>query len=116
MTIPGIYLVDRAGRRRLLLMGAACMVVCEFLIAILGVTFPQSNFRAQNALIALVCLYIGAFACTWGPIAYVITGEIFPLAVRAKGMSMSIASNWLWNFVLSFSSMCLFMMPSDVCL
>ena len=44
------------------------------------------------------------FASTWGPIAWVVTGEIFPLAVRAKAMSMATASNWLWNFGIGYAT------------
>jgi len=39
-----------------------------------------------------------------GPIAWVVTGEIFPLNVRAKAMSLSVASNWLWNFGIGYAS------------
>ena len=104
MTVPGIWLVDRAGRRRLLLIGAAGMLVCEFIIAIVGVSIPATNLAGQKVLIAFVCIYIAFFAATWGPIAWVVTGEIFPLAVRAKAMSMSTASNWLWNFGIGYAS------------
>lgn len=94
MTVFGIWAVDRFGRRAMLLWGAAVMCVCEFLVAILGVTIATSNVSGQRALIALVCIYVGTFASTWGPVAWVVTGEIFPLNVRAKGISLSAASNW----------------------
>jgi len=104
MTVPGIWLVDRAGRRSLLLIGAAGMVVCEYIVAIVGVTVSDTNLAGQHVLIAFVCIYIAFFAATWGPIAWVITGEIFPLAVRAKAMSMATASNWLWNFAIGYAT------------
>jgi SP family sugar:H+ symporter-like MFS transporter len=104
MTLPGIYGIERFGRRRLLLVGAAGMCVCEFLVAILGVTVPTSNLSGQKALVALVCIYIAFFASTWGPIAWVVTGEIFPLNVRAKAISLSVASNWLWNFGIGYAT------------
>ena len=94
MTIPGMWGVEKFGRRPLLLYGAAVMCVCEFLVAIIGVTISVQNLPGRRALIALVCIYIAAFASTWGPIAWVITGEIFPLNIRAKAMSLSVASNW----------------------
>ena len=80
------------------------MTICEFLVAIIGVTISVENQSGQKALIALVCLYIAGFASTWGPIAWVIVGEIFPLAIRAKAMSLSVASNWLWNFAISYAT------------
>lgn len=94
MTLPGMWGIEKFGRRPLLLWGAAVMCVCEFLVAIIGVTISINNTAGQRALIALVCIYIAAFASTWGPIAWVITGEIFPLNIRAKAMSLSVASNW----------------------
>ncbi|GBE86466.1 Probable glucose transporter rco-3 [Sparassis crispa] len=104
MTLPGMWGVERFGRRSLLLWGAALMCICEFLIAIIGVTISVHNKPGQQGLIALVCIYIAAFASTWGPIAWIITGEIFPLNVRAKAMSMSVASNWLWNFGIGYAT------------
>ncbi|TDL17521.1 MFS monosaccharide transporter [Rickenella mellea] len=97
MTLPGMWGVERFGRRRLLILGAIGMCVSQFVVAIIGVTVSVENSSGQKVLIAFVCVYIAFFASTWGPVAWVITGEIFPLNVRAKAMSMSTASNWLWN-------------------
>jgi len=110
MTIVGVQLIDRVGRRRLLLIGAAGMCICEYIVAIVGVTAgdigPDNsvNLVAQRVLIAFVCIYIAFFATSWGPVAWVITGEIFPLNIRAKGMSLSVASNWLWNFGIGYAT------------
>ncbi|KAI8449114.1 hypothetical protein BY996DRAFT_6418860 [Phakopsora pachyrhizi] len=92
MTIPGIWLVDKAGRRSLLLIGAAVMCICEFIVAIVGVKVDTSNIVGQRVLIA------------FGPIAWVVTSEIYPLSIRAKAMSMSTASNWAWNFAIGYST------------
>jgi len=104
MTVPSFWAVDHIGRRRLLLIGAAGMVICEFIVAIVGVTISVSNQEGQKVLVAFVCIYIAFFAATWGPIAWVITAEIYPLAIRAKAMSLSTASNWFWNFAISFTT------------
>jgi len=104
MTVPGILAVDRAGRRKLLLIGAAGMMICEYIVAIVGVTVSSTNIAGQHVLIAFVCIYIAFFASTWGPIAWVVIGEIFPLNIRGKAMSMSAASNWFWNFVIGFAT------------
>ncbi|KAG0152412.1 hypothetical protein CROQUDRAFT_649808 [Cronartium quercuum f. sp. fusiforme G11] len=104
MTIPGIWAVDKTGRRLSLLMGAALMAVCEFIVAILGLTVSTSSSAGQNAMIASVCIYLGAFAASWGPVPWVVTSEIFPLAIRAKAMSLSTASNWALNFAIGYST------------
>jgi len=104
MTVPGIWGVERFGRRSLLIFGAIGMTICEFIIAIIGSTTSTSSHSAQSAEVAFVCIYIAFFASTWGPIAWVITGEIFPLKIRAKAMSLSVASNWLWNFAIAYST------------
>ncbi|KAF4570079.1 hypothetical protein EYR40_009065 [Pleurotus pulmonarius] len=104
MTLPGMWGVERFGRRRLLLVGAIGMCFCEYIVAIVGVTTPVTNLASQKVLIAFVCIYIAFFASTWGPIAWVVTGEIFPLQVRAKAMSLSVASNWLWNFGIGYAT------------
>lgn len=109
-TIVGVQLIDRVGRRRLLLIGAVGMCISEFIVAIVGVTAGhiQSggavNLAAQRVLIAFVCIYIAFYAISWGPVVWVITGEIFPLNIRAKGMSLSVASNWLWNFGIGYAT------------
>jgi sugar porter (SP) family MFS transporter len=114
MTIPGIWGVEKFGRRRLLLVGAVGMTVCEYIIAIIGSTASKTNQSAQSAEVAFVCFYIAFFASTWGPIAWVITGEIFPLQIRAKAMSLCAASNWLWNWAIAYSSEPLLVLPSSV--
>lgn len=95
------WTVERFGRRALLIYGAAGMTVCEFIVAIIGVCSDSSS--ALTAMIAFICIYIFFFASTWGPGAWVVVGEIFPLPIRARGVALSTASNWLWNCV-SFDS------------
>ncbi|GJC97962.1 hexose transporter [Colletotrichum higginsianum] len=101
-TIPGMYAVDRWGRRPMLLWGAVGMCVSQFLVAMLGtLTTGQDdagkiivyNLPAQKAAIAFVCIYIFFFASTWGPLAWVVNGEIFGLKTRAKSLSLSTATN-----------------------
>ena len=91
-TIPGLYLVEKWGRRPLLLMGAIGMSVCQLIIASVGTAVD--NQTSNKVLIAFVCVYIYFFASTWGPIAWVVTGEIFPLKARARCLAMTTASNW----------------------
>jgi hypothetical protein len=90
------------------------MTVSQLLVAVLGTTTTgqnptdgttfSKNLGAQKASIAFVCIYIFFFASTWGPIAWVVTGEIFPLKVRAKCLSMTTATNWLLNWAIAYST------------
>ena len=97
-------MVETWGRRPLLLFGAIGMAVSQFLVAGIGTGAGIANLAAQRALIAFVCIYIFFFACSWGPCAWVVTGEIFPLKVRAKALSMTTASNWLLNWAIAYST------------
>lgn len=101
-TIPGLYAIDKWGRRPLLFWGAIGMCISQLLVAILGTTTTGQdsagnilvyNVAAQKASIAFVCIYIFFFASTWGPLAWVVTSEIFPLQHRAKGLSITTATN-----------------------
>lgn len=101
-TLPGLYAVDKFGRRPLLFWGAVGMATSQFLVAMLGtLTTSQDsagaiivhNVAAQKAGIAFVCIYIFFFASTWGPLAWVVTGEIFPLKHRARSLSITTATN-----------------------
>ncbi|KAK4234047.1 general substrate transporter [Achaetomium macrosporum] len=112
-TIPGLYVTDTWGRRPLLLFGAIGMCVSQLLVAILGTTTTGQdnsghilvyNLAAQKASIAFVCIYIFFFASTWGPLAWVVTGELFPLKCRAKGLSMTTATNWLLNWAIAYAT------------
>ncbi|KAL8867463.1 MAG: hypothetical protein Q9174_005650 [Haloplaca sp. 1 TL-2023] len=94
------YTIERFGRRPLLIWGALGMLICEFLVAIMGTARPDDNNIAK-ANIAFICIYIFFFASTWGPGAWVVIGEIFPLPIRSRGVALSTASNWLWNCIIT---------------
>lgn len=93
------WMIERVGRRPLLIWGALGMVVCQFIVAIIGVSPSKHEPSAVRAEIAFICIYIAFFASTWGPGAWVVIGEIFPLPIRSRGVGLSTSSNWLWNCV-----------------
>jgi sugar porter (SP) family MFS transporter len=101
-TIPGLWMVEKWGRRPLLLFGGTGMAISQFIVAGVGTAMPN-NAVASKTSIAFLCLYIFFFACSWGPVVWVVPGEIFTLKVRAKALSMSTASNWLVNWALAYS-------------
>lgn len=108
------WTIEKFGRRSLLIWGASGMLICQFIVAIVGDTvgFNHShtsvdgtrvadNFAAVNSQIAFICIYIFFFASTWGPGAWVVIGEIFPISIRSRGVALSTASNWLWNTIIA---------------
>ena len=97
------YTIERFGRRALLIYGAIGMVVCEYICAIAGVVKPNDP-TATKAQIAFICIYISFFASTWGPCAWVVVGETFPIPIRARGVALSTSSNWLWNCIITWVS------------
>ncbi|KAG5360918.1 High-affinity glucose transporter RGT2 [Yarrowia sp. B02] len=101
-TIPGILFVDKVGRRKLLLVGAVVMCVSEMIVAAVGTALDSQV--SSKVLIAFTCTFIAGFASTWGPIAWVVVAEIFPLRLRAKGVAISVASNWIFNFAIAFAT------------
>ena len=108
------YTVEKFGRRTILFWGALGMLICQFLVAIIGVTIGfnkthvdatgttvADNIPAVNAQIAFIAIFIFFFASTWGPGAWIVIGEIFPLPIRSRGVGLSTASNWLWNTIIA---------------
>lgn len=96
------WTVERFGRRKILIVGATGMVIMQFIVGIIGVTAGQeskNNNAAVSAMVAFICFNISFFAATWGPCAWVVIGEIFPLPIRSRGVGISTSSNWFWNCV-----------------
>jgi len=89
------WAMEKVGRRPLLIYGGLGMVICQFIVAITG-TAGGSNPSVVSAEIAFICIFIFFFATTWGPGAWVVIGEVFPLPIRSRGVALSTASNWLW--------------------
>ena len=63
---------------------------------------PERTPKIGGAMIAFACLFIAAFASTWGPMVWTTTSEMFPSRYRAQCMAVSTASNWTWNFLLAY--------------
>lgn len=106
-TFPGLYIVERFGRRPSLIAGALWMFMCFMVFASLG-HFALDQSDGANTptvgyvMIVFACLFIAGFAMTWGPIVWALVGEIYPSRYRAKCMALATASNWVWNFLISF--------------
>ena len=104
MVLTGIalLLVDRVGRRPLLLGGTAVVVLALVLLGALYL--GNSGTPASGAmLVAGLCLYIGAFAPSLGLAIWLINSEIFPTAVRGKASSFGNVTHWGLDFVISLT-------------
>jgi MFS family permease len=108
-TFIAIALVDRIGRKPLLFAGSAGMVITLGVLAFLFGTAPlvsgQPHLGAVTGPIALVAanLYVVAFGFSWGPVVWVLLGEMFPNRIRAIAVSVAAAAQWLANFAVSTS-------------
>ncbi|KAI2816276.1 hypothetical protein CBS63078_10563 [Aspergillus niger] len=96
-TVPPWYLVDRWGRRPILLSGAVAMIISLSLISY----FIYIDVVATPTLtVIFVMIYNAAFGASWGPIPWLYPPEILPLSIRAKGASLSTATNWAFNWLV----------------
>lgn len=97
MTIVAIKYVDKWGRRKLLLIGAAGMAVC---LGLIGLAFYTGNEQGYWVLIGILA-YISFFAISLGPLTFVVVSEIFPTHIRGRAMSVAIFFLWLSVYVVS---------------
>ncbi|RFU81298.1 high-affinity glucose transporter [Trichoderma arundinaceum] len=96
-TIPPWYLVDRWGRRMILLTGAVFMALSLSLISY----FLYLDIGWTPRMVVLfVMIYNAAFGYSWGPIPWLYPPEILPLSIRSKGASLSTATNWAFNWLV----------------
>ena len=102
MTLVGMALVDRIGRKPLLLSGLVGMIVA---LGALGAVFLVPGNSGLQAWIALGCLilYIASFALSIGVLVFLVPPEIFPLRVRGKAAGLALFINWGTNFVITLT-------------
>ncbi len=95
MTIVALWLVDKKGRKTLLLWGAVGMIIS---LAYLSYEFAQPAQNGLGVLIALL-IYISFFAASFAPVMWVIISEIYPNRIKGVAMSFSTAVSWLCTFL-----------------
>ncbi|HEX4717183.1 MAG TPA: sugar porter family MFS transporter [Thermoleophilaceae bacterium] len=104
MTIIAIRLIDRAGRKPLLIAGVIGMVTSLLVLGVSLSVLPTPHHPGDPAaIITLVCLgtFIASFAATWGPVVWVMIPEVLPLSVRGTAMGVAVLANWAANFLVS---------------
>ncbi|GAA3724251.1 sugar porter (SP) family MFS transporter [Spinactinospora alkalitolerans] len=100
MTLVGMAVVDRIGRKRLLLAGATVMAVS---LALLATALSLTGSGASVLAFAAVVLYIVAVATSLNVVVFIIPSELYPLRVRGTAMSATLFANWGMNFVVSLT-------------
>lgn len=101
MTMVALTLLDRAGRRPLLLVGEAGMVASLVVLAV-GFAHGSGEVTAVVTTVSLVA-YVGFFAIGLGPVFWVVISEIYPLAVRGGAMSVATFANWFSNLLVTLA-------------
>jgi SP family xylose:H+ symportor-like MFS transporter len=114
-TILAILLVDRFGRKPLMLVGALIMAAAMGSLGLLFFTNLrevelnglltnqfESPFAAYAAFV-LILIYIAAFAMSWGPVAWVLLSEIFPNRIRGRAMAVATGVMWISNLLISWT-------------
>lgn len=95
-TIVGMALIDKLGRKTLLLIGAAGCSIC-----LAGVTWVFATNSHQSALLPIVVVYMAFFSVSQGAVIWVYIGEVFPTLVRSKGQGIGSASHWLSDTIIA---------------
>jgi SP family galactose:H+ symporter-like MFS transporter len=109
MTIVAMWLIDRMGRRPLLLVGIAGMAIT---LGMLGLAFRMSGKSVALVWLAVISMmvYVGSFAISLGPIFWLLISEIYPLKIRNSAQGLSAAFNWGSNLLVSLTFLTLLQM------
>jgi sugar porter (SP) family MFS transporter len=101
-TILAVRIIDRAGRRPLLIIGLIGMIIS---LALLGLVFATGGAGGAAGLLATVCLalYIASFAISLGPVFWLMISEIYPLRIRGTAMSVASIANWGSNWLVALT-------------
>jgi MFS transporter, SP family, sugar:H+ symporter len=110
--IAGLLVIDKVGRKPMLLIGSAGMAVTLGLVAFAfstGIGDPDSpgtlSLSDEMGLLALVSanIYVMFFNFSWGPVMWVMLGEMFPNQIRGSGLAVSGFSQWIANFGITLT-------------
>jgi sugar porter (SP) family MFS transporter len=102
MTVLALRLIDRKGRRTLLMVGVTGMTIS---LAVLGAAFLGDAGTTVISAIAIISLmtYVASFAISLGPVFWLMNSEIYPLRVRSKAAGVGTMANWTSNFIISLT-------------
>jgi SP family arabinose:H+ symporter-like MFS transporter len=98
-TIVALWLIDKVGRKALLLVGSASMAFC---LLVIGIAFQTGHADGPLVLI-FILLYVASFAISLGPVVWVIMSEIFPNRIRGKATAIAAMALWAADYLVSQS-------------
>ncbi len=96
-------IVDRRGRKPILLAGLVGMSTSLLAVGITALILPVNSSTLFVIAVAAFVVFTNTFSATWGPVLWVMLAEIFPLAIRGSAMAIATLFNWLAAFLVSFT-------------
>ncbi|KAF7056342.1 hypothetical protein CFC21_063759 [Triticum aestivum] len=106
-TFVSIATVDRLGRRKLLLEGGCQMILAQFVLGtLIWIKFGTDGVATISRSYAIgvvfcICVFVSAFAWSWGPLGWLVPSEIFPLEIRSAAQSMVVVCNMAFTFIIA---------------
>ncbi|KAK4701583.1 hypothetical protein P7C70_g4645, partial [Phenoliferia sp. Uapishka_3] len=97
----GIYILERFGRCKPLIIGGIWQSAWLFVFAAAGTAKDPTTSKGIGTLqIVSACLFIAGYASSWAPCIWILVGETFPTRTRAKQGALATSANWTWNFLI----------------
>jgi MFS family permease len=101
--VSSLWTLDYFGRKNTLMVGSFAMGAAHIIISGLVGKFSNdwpSHTTEGWVSVAFLFIFMVSFGASWGPVPWAMPSEIFPSSLRAKGVSISTASNWINNFII----------------
>ncbi|OQU95620.1 hypothetical protein CLAIMM_01802 [Cladophialophora immunda] len=99
-SLTSFVLIKYVGRRKILIVGTVVQTFCMFAFAIIGVATPGTHAAAKS-LVAFVCIFNFSYGASWGPVAFVLIGELPSTKLRSKTLALATSVGWSFNVLIS---------------
>lgn len=106
-TFISVLTVDRFGRRILFLEGGVQMTIAQIIVGtLIGWKFGTTGMgyipkTYAIFIVIFICIFVAAFAWSWGPLGWLVPSEIYPLEVRSAAQSITVSANMFWTYVIA---------------
>lgn len=102
VTAVAVTIMDKIDRKKMLIIGSVGMGISLFVMS-MGMKFSGGSHAAAIISVIALTVYIAFFSATWGPVMWVMIGEVFPLNIRGLGNSFASVINWTANMIVSLT-------------